>query len=212
VNNDTYGEPAWIQRLVEVGESHPEIGVLGPVQLLFDSEDFNSWTLSAWPHLLGELRERNRPGAWLPVDWVEGSCLVAKREVFERVGRLDPIFFIFFEECDFCRRARAAGFEVAVVPSSRLHHHRGGYFDTAPLSRRKRFFFLRNSMIYNSTDPTASLWNNVGGLLRNNAVQLKDSLLKQRDPAVWLEANCSLVAHLPAVYRKWRTDRRIVGR
>jgi GT2 family glycosyltransferase len=38
LNNDTYFEPDWITRLVEVGETQPAIGVLGPVHLVFDGE------------------------------------------------------------------------------------------------------------------------------------------------------------------------------
>ncbi|MBI3667702.1 MAG: glycosyltransferase family 2 protein [Acidobacteria bacterium] len=209
LNNDTYAEPDWLDRLVEVGEAHPQVGILGPVQLVFDGDQFNSWTTSALAHLLKAL-ERDESGAWLPVEWVEGSCLVAKRRVLERIGRLDPIFFIFFEEIDLCRRARAAGFQVAIVPSSRIHHHRGGYFAQPRLSRRRDFLRLRNSIIYNSTDPRLSLLGNLQGLLLNDAVHFKDALLKSRNPAVWLWANCSLLSLLPALYRKWRADREML--
>jgi len=207
LNNDTYCEPDWIERLVEVGEAEPSIGVLGPVQLVFDGAEFNTWTDSALPHLLESLRANDRAGAWSPVEWVEGSCLVAKRVVFDRVGRLDPIFFTFFEEIDLCRRARAAGFEVAIVPSSKIHHYRGGYFGQPRHSRQRRFLFLRNSMIYNSTDPAASLWTNLWALARNNATHLKSAVLGPENLAVWLQASCSVAIRLPTLYRKWQADR-----
>ncbi len=210
LNNDTYCEPDWLARLVEVGEANAEVGILGPVQLVFDGEEFNSWTTTALSHMLQGLREQDEPGVWFPVEWVEGSCLVAKRGVFERVGRLDPIFFIFFEEIDFCRRARAAGFQVAIVPSSKIHHHRGGYFGRPHLSRRRAFLFLRNSMIFSCTDPTLSLFGNVGRLLHSDAVHLRDALFKNWQPMIWFHANCSLIARLPALYRKWRADRAAV--
>lgn len=209
LNNDTYCEPDWIERLVEVGEAVPAIGVLGPVQLVFDGSDFNTWTTSALPHLLDSLRAHDRAGASFPVDWVEGSCLVAKRAVFDRVGHLDPIFFTFFEEIDLCRRARAAGFQVAIVPSSKIHHHRGGFFGQARHSRQRSFLFLRNSMIYNSTDPAASLWRNVWRLARSNATHLKSAVMGAETLAVWLEASCSVLVRLPALYRKWQTDKSV---
>src|SRR5262249_18654225 len=146
LNNDTYVEPDWLNPLVSVGENDQQIGILSPVQLEFDSDAFNSWMTTAVPHLLDELRRGTEPGAWLPVTWVEGSCLVAKRRVFARIGCLDPIFFAFFEEIDFCRRARAAGFEIALVPSSRIHHYRGGSFGQPGLATHRAFLALRNSM------------------------------------------------------------------
>lgn len=207
LNNDTYCEPDWIERLVEVAEAEPAMGVVGPVQLVFDGAELNTWTTSALPHLLDSLRANDRPGVWFPVEWVEGSCLVAKRAVFDRVGRLDPIFFTFFEEIDLCRRARAAGFQVAIVPSSKIHHYRGGYFGQPGHSRQRRFLFLRNSMIYNSTDPMAPLGTNLRRLARNNATHLKRAVLGPETLAVWLEASWSVLVRLPALYRKWQADR-----
>ena len=207
LNNDTYCEPDWLERLVEVGEANPEVGILGPVQLVFDGTEFNSWTTTALPHLLQELRDKDEPGARFSVDWVEGSCLVARRRVFERIGQLDPIFFIFFEEIDLCRRARAAGFQIAIVPSSKIHHYRGGYFGQPHLSRRRAFLFLRNSMIYSCTDPALSLFGNVRRLLHSDAVHLRDALFKNWQPMIWFHSNCSLIARLPDLYRKWRADR-----
>ncbi len=211
LNNDTYFEPEWVGRIVEVGERQPHVGILGPVQLVFDGADFNSWTTTALPHLLADLRRNDRPGAWFPVEWVEGSCLVAKRALFEHVGLLDPIFQYFFEEFDFCRRARRAGFEIAIVPSSKVHHYRGGSFAGSSQSRR-RFLLVRNSMIYNSTDPALPWLRNVLRLLRNNAGHLKSALARPRDLPPWFQASCSVAIGLPGVYRKWRADRARPGR
>jgi GT2 family glycosyltransferase len=211
LNNDTYVAPDWMDRLLEVGESDPAIGVLGPVQLAYDGDDFNSWTLTALPKLVDSLRRQNAPGVWFPVEWVEGSCLVAKRGVLERVGMLDPIFFTFFEEADLCRRARAAGFQVAIVPSSKIHHYRGGFFGQPSQTTHRDFLLLRNSMIYNSTDPRASLLGNLQGLALNNAVHLRDALFRQGNLRLWLQASGSVLAHLPSLYRKWRADRLVLS-
>ena len=211
LNNDTYVAPDWIDRLLEVGESDPSIGILGPVQFAYDSDDFNSWTLTALPKMLDALRREDSPGVRFPVEWVEGSCLVAKRRVLERVGMLDPIFFTFFEELDLCRRARAAGFQIAIVPSSKIHHHRGGFFGQPSQSAHRDFLLLRNSMIYNSTDPTVSLLGNLHGLVLNNAVHLRDALFRQGRLRPWLQASGSVLAQLPSLYRKWRADRLVLS-
>lgn len=207
LNNDTYFERDWLLRLVEAGEASPKIGVLGPVQLVFDGEEFNTWTTSAFPHLLEKLRRQDDPGVWFPVEWVEGSCFAVKRRLFEQLGLLDPIFFAFFEEFDFCRRARAAGFEVALVPSSKIHHHRGGFYGQPRLARRRAFFVIQSSMIYNSSDPTVSLSGNVKRLLRNDATHLKEALFGRGSLVVWCKANCAMFGRLPALYRKWHADR-----
>jgi len=212
LNNDLHFERDWLDRIIGVAEQNPELGILGPVQLAYDGDEFNSWTETALRGRLDEIRASDQPGKWLDVEWVEGSCLLARRAVFERIGLLDPIFFIFFEEIDFCRRARAAGFDIALVPSSKVHHYRGGYFATPALAQRRSFLFLRNSMIYNSSDPTAALASNLRALLLSDAVHLKQALNGGGGLLEWMRANAALFASLPAVYRKWRSDRRMLAR
>lgn len=62
------------------------------------------------------------PASAGPCDWVAGASLLVKREVFDRIGLLDDGFFMYFEEVDFCLRARRAGFACHYVPASRVVH------------------------------------------------------------------------------------------
>jgi GT2 family glycosyltransferase len=58
------------------------------------------------------------------VDWVTGCCLLVRRACWEQMGGLDPNFFLYYEDVDFCRRARNAGWSVRFEPSlSVVHHH-----------------------------------------------------------------------------------------
>ncbi len=57
------------------------------------------------------------------VEQVEGSCLLISAAARQAVGDLDERFFIFFEEVDWCKRVREAGFEIHVVPSVEVKHH-----------------------------------------------------------------------------------------
>ena len=60
-----------------------------------------------------------------PCDWVSGAAMVVRRSVFERIGLLDEGYFLYFDEVDFCFRARRAGFDVWYVPESRILHLEG---------------------------------------------------------------------------------------
>jgi len=56
------------------------------------------------------------------VDWVTGAALFLRREVLEMVGGLDEGFFMYSEELDWCRRIRAAGWEIVYVPAAEVIH------------------------------------------------------------------------------------------
>jgi N-acetylglucosaminyl-diphospho-decaprenol L-rhamnosyltransferase len=57
------------------------------------------------------------------VDWVQSSAMLVRRSAAEQVGYLDPDFFVYYDECDFCRRLADAGWQTLYVPSARAVHH-----------------------------------------------------------------------------------------
>jgi GT2 family glycosyltransferase len=57
------------------------------------------------------------------VDWAQSSALMVRRQAATEVGYLDPDFFVYYDECDFCRRLRDAGWRVLYVPGARAIHH-----------------------------------------------------------------------------------------
>ncbi len=57
------------------------------------------------------------------VDWVLGACMLVRRSAVENVGPMDPRFFLYFEDMDWCRRFWNAGYEVWYVPHARFAHY-----------------------------------------------------------------------------------------
>lgn len=77
-------------------------------------------------------RSRRRTGRTLdlwrakepvPVDMIPGTCLVASRRVFERIGGFDPCYFLYYEDAEWCRRLQRSGYRLAWVPSAELLHY-----------------------------------------------------------------------------------------
>jgi GT2 family glycosyltransferase len=56
------------------------------------------------------------------VDYVPGSVLIARRDVFEKAGILDERFFFSGEIADLCKRAQSAGFNCAIYTGCRASH------------------------------------------------------------------------------------------
>lgn len=57
------------------------------------------------------------------VPWVTGGCLLVRRDCFAQLGGLDESFFLYYEDVDFCQRARTAGWSVWYEPDLRVTHH-----------------------------------------------------------------------------------------
>lgn len=56
------------------------------------------------------------------LDYVSGCAMMVKRPVFEEIGLFDEKFFLYFEDTDFCLRAKKTGFKIAVEPRSTVYH------------------------------------------------------------------------------------------
>jgi N-acetylglucosaminyl-diphospho-decaprenol L-rhamnosyltransferase len=74
-----------------------------------------------------------------PVDWLVGAALMIRREAWQQVGPLDEGFFMYFEELDWCRRCRAAGWEIHYLPAAQITHHEGKSSEQVMAARTIRF-------------------------------------------------------------------------
>jgi len=215
LNPDTRVEPQWLDELIRIGESEPKIGILGPVQLSYDSDEFNSWTMNAMRAHLTELGEPEQARRWIPVEWVEGSCFAVKRRVFDEVGLLDPIYFAFYEEIDFCRRAAYCGHGVALVPRSRIHHYRGGNWEANPQLKRERDYRCdRSQFIFTLTEPRRSLVANLGWYLITLGTKSKEVIQRFSPTRAWdlMRLQLDMLKDSAAVVNKWRRDRTLSRR
>ena len=57
------------------------------------------------------------------VGWTQSSAMMVRREAAAAVDYLDPEFFVYSDETDFCKRLRDAGWEVLYVPGAEAVHH-----------------------------------------------------------------------------------------
>jgi N-acetylglucosaminyl-diphospho-decaprenol L-rhamnosyltransferase len=73
-----------------------------------------------------EARSKAAPHDVIPRDWITGAALMFRRAAWDDVGGFDERYFLYWEDEDICRRLRARGWRVAVVPKARARHEVGG--------------------------------------------------------------------------------------
>ena len=81
------------------------------------------------------------------VGWVQSSAMLVRREAAEEVGWLDPAFFVYSDETDFCKRLRDAGWRILFVPQAAAVHHDQLSTDAGAM-RRRIVEFHRNRDLY----------------------------------------------------------------
>ena len=140
LNPDAQVRPGAIGSLVKFLEAYPKVGIAGSS---FENLDGSDWPIAfRFPTLLGELSQGLELGfvsrllnRWVvakhmsvnneEVDWICGASMLVRDKVLVAIGGMDENYFLYYEETDFCRRARDAGFATWYVPESRVMHIAG---------------------------------------------------------------------------------------
>jgi len=151
LNSDTEVRPSAIQTLIEFMDDRPDVGIAGGS---FENLDGSDWPIAfrfltplnelegglrlglatrlMRRHVVTRIMDQDRPQA---VDWVAGASMIIRREVFDAIGLMDEAYFLYFEEVDFCLRARRRGWPCWYVPQSRVMHIAG---QSSKLTERDR--------------------------------------------------------------------------
>ena len=154
LNSDTLVRPGTISTLLETLRQNPRAGIVGPRLEWPDGtpqiscfRDHSPWSEIIDAAGLGPVtRMLNQWDVPLPVsdeieypEWLSFACALIRADVWHALAGLDDRFFMYFEDADFCRRARKAGWKIAYQPAAKVVHLRGGSSNVkADLARRKR--------------------------------------------------------------------------
>jgi N-acetylglucosaminyl-diphospho-decaprenol L-rhamnosyltransferase len=153
LNSDTVVRPGAIRLLGEVLEQDSSVGLVGPrlewpdgqLQVsCFRKINPTSELLAAaktgrisqlfsgrevailGPTTVEESGEGHLDSRQPSIDWIIFACVLIRRNVISAIGPMDEGFFMYFEDVDYCLRARTAGWKIAYAPAARVVHLRGG--------------------------------------------------------------------------------------
>jgi GT2 family glycosyltransferase len=128
LNEDTILDPDCVTELVKVGESNQQIGIVGPMVYHHDEPDviqsaggvLGKYWLSQ--HLGKNEPDRGQFKTPHRVEWISGCAMLVRRAAIEQAGMLDPKFFIYWEETEWCIRVSRSGWKIFHVPLAKLWH------------------------------------------------------------------------------------------
>jgi len=180
LNPDAHADPGTMQRLVSFMDGCPAAGLVGStvhgpagdVQ----AHAFRFPTLwseiegtAHWGPLTRVLKEHQvalYPESSTEVDWVPGTSMLVRREVFSTAGLFDEGFFLYFEEVDFAKRVKQAGWKVYYVADAGISHIGSLATGMADESRpmpgywfqaRRRYFVKHHGRLYGAACDAAWL-------------------------------------------------------
>ena len=198
LNPDTEVRPGAIGSLVRFLEASPQVGIAGGS---FEHLDGRIWPIAfRFPTICSELSHGLQIGIvsrllqrWTvarpmiqltqPIDWICGAAMMIRPAVFDRIGGFDENYFLYFEETDFCNRARQAGYATWYVPESRVMHIMGQSTkvtdEKAVLQRfpaywfqsRRRYFAVTFGVVHAMVIDLVAVLANCLGLMKRLALR-----------------------------------------
>lgn len=160
LNPDTEVGPGWLEALLAEADADPHTGIVGGKLLYPDGRIQHAGGEAAptGPRHVGVFHSADAFADAADVDYVTFACALVKREVVERIGYLDEAFSPFYyEDADYCFRARAAGFRVRYTPRCVVIHHEGGAIGKR-MSIQKARVFERNRLRFKLVHDPRRWW------------------------------------------------------
>lgn len=155
LNNDTVVDADFLENLVQVADGDPQIGIVGPKVYYYNQEKkisiiggkINFYTgRTNYPDL--DVLDDGHEKPNMKVDYISGCCLLIKTDLVSKIGLLDPDYFLYYEDTEWCFRAGKSGYTSVYVPLARIWHKisstgtraKGVYYLT-----RNRLWFIKEN-------------------------------------------------------------------
>ena len=161
LNSDVRTPEHWLEPLVEYLNEHDDVGALQPklLQDRGDGREVFEYAGAAggyldkhgYPYCRGRIFEaiEDDNGQYDDITpsilWASGACLVVRTELYRRAGGLDSDFFAHMEEIDLCWRIHLLGYDIRMVPQSRVYHLGGASLPQG--NPRKTYLNFRNNLL-----------------------------------------------------------------
>lgn len=144
LNPDVEVEDDLLVKLVGKVESDPKIGITGPAidegsKIIYGGQI--KWLKSELIHNTLYFTTNTQL-------FISGAAMLIKKEVFQKIGMLDERYFLYFEDADYCARARKADYSLAIVPDALAYHQVSA--TTSRLGSAKLLYYhYRNALLFN---------------------------------------------------------------
>ena len=154
INNDTEVDRAFLNPLVEKLKESDEIAMVSPKIMFFHHPgtiqfagytDLNTITIRN--RLIGyHEKDTGQYNLSHPTPFGHGAAMMVKSKVISKIGPMADIYFLYYEELDWCTRFTKAGYKIWYVSNSLVYHKES--VSTGKMSPLKIHYLTRNRILY----------------------------------------------------------------
>jgi GT2 family glycosyltransferase len=154
LNNDTEVEPGFLEPMVDLFEQNPKAGAVSSKILYHSSPNIIQYAGST---CINPMTGRNKGIGYMEkdlgqhdqvreTDLAHGCSMMVPKKVIEKVGLMPELFFLYYEEIDWCESIKRSGYKIYYVPGSRVFHKES--MSVGKNSTLKTYYMTRNRLLY----------------------------------------------------------------
>jgi len=154
LNDDTVVSRDFLSKLVEIGESNENIGLIGPKIYFYENKN-KIWSAGGkinWLYNKGEMIGHNQEdnGQYdspkvKETEFLTGCCVLVKKQAIEKIGLMPEEYFLYYEDTDWSLKARKNGFKCVFIPDAQIWHK--GSQSSISGSPSYIYYHIRNGLI-----------------------------------------------------------------
>lgn len=154
VNNDTVLTPNCIEPLIEMFSTANWIGAVSPKIKYFDEPEVIQYAgytamnpYTARNRGIGNLeRDIGQHDTSMETFFAHGAAMMIKKEAIDKIGLMPEVFFLYYEEFDWCEKIRKAGYKIFYEPKSVIFHKES--MSVGKRSKLKTYYMSRNRILF----------------------------------------------------------------
>jgi len=154
LNNDTEVASNFLEPLVDVFEKFPDAGMASSKLLYFGTDNIIQYAgCKRVNHLTGRderigwmERDNGQHDQLRETELAHGAAMMVSRRVIEKAGLMPELFFLYYEEIDWCETIKRHGFKIYFTPESKVYHKES--MSVGKNSTLKTYYLTRNRLLY----------------------------------------------------------------
>lgn len=155
VNNDTELTADLIQKLVDILDRYPEVGMVSPRIQFFPDTGMTQYAgstavnyITSRNRMIGKYQRNGDDYNTVigPTAFIHGAAVMVKKEAIEKAGLMHENYFLYYEEMDWCERVKKAGYQLWMRGDAVIYHKES--ISVGKNSWLKEYFMNRNRILF----------------------------------------------------------------
>jgi len=158
INNDTEVDPGFLENLVFELENDSSIGIASPKIIYYNQSELIQFAgaksinkLTGRGSILKSEYDTGQYDDCYETGLIHGAAMIVPMDVIKKVGLMPEIYFLYYEELDWCEMIKKAGYKALYIGKSKIYHKesvsvgRDSPFKTYFMARNRLIFIKRNT-------------------------------------------------------------------